>query len=65
MVLDALRHRPHITHLTVRDSVEILQRIGARKSYLIHMCHDLDHEETERTLPDSIRMSYDGLTLEW
>jgi phosphoribosyl 1,2-cyclic phosphate phosphodiesterase len=65
MILDALRHRPHQTHLTVADSVELLQRIGATRSFLTHMCHDLDHEETERSLPEGIRLSYDGLTLEW
>lgn len=64
MILDGLRHRPHATHLTVAQSVEILQRIGARRSYLVHMCHDLDHAETERTLPPGIALSYDGLVLE-
>jgi len=65
MILDALRHRPHKTHLTVKDSVEVLKRIGAGQSYIIHMCHDLDHEETQSSLPGSIHVSYDGLTLEW
>jgi phosphoribosyl 1,2-cyclic phosphate phosphodiesterase len=65
MILDALRHTPHKTHLVVKDSVALLQRIGAKESYLIHMCHDLDHDETQKLLPASIKMSYDGLTLEW
>lgn len=65
MILDALRHRSHSTHLSVSDTVSMLKRIGARRSYLIHMCHDLDHEETQKNLPDSIFVSYDGLTLEW
>jgi phosphoribosyl 1,2-cyclic phosphate phosphodiesterase len=65
MVLDGLRHRPHPTHLTVGVSVKLLQRIGAGKSYLIHMSHDLDHAATEESLPDGIRLAYDGMTLEW
>lgn len=65
MVLDALRHRSHKTHLTVENSVSLLQRIGAGKSYLIHMCHDLDHDKTQATLPESVFMSYDGLSVEW
>ena len=64
MVLDALRHRPHIAHFTVEESVGILRRICAKKSFLIHMCHDLDHVETEKSLPDGIRLSYDGLKVE-
>lgn len=65
MILDALRHRPHVTHLTVTESVETLRRIGARRSFLIHMCHDLDHEETQKSLPVSVEVSWDGLVVEW
>jgi phosphoribosyl 1,2-cyclic phosphate phosphodiesterase len=64
MILDGLRHRPHFSHITVEQAVEILGRIDAGQSYLTHMCHDLDHAETERDLPDSIRLAYDGLVLE-
>ncbi|MBL7075978.1 MAG: MBL fold metallo-hydrolase [Kiritimatiellae bacterium] len=65
MILDALRLRPHLTHLTLEDSVALLKQIGAGKSYIIHLCHDLDHEETQAKLPESCFVSYDGLTLEW
>ncbi|MCK5849827.1 MAG: MBL fold metallo-hydrolase [Kiritimatiellae bacterium] len=64
MILDALRHRPHKTHLTLKDSISILKRISAKQSYIIHMCHDLDHKDTERSLPDGINVSYDGMTVE-
>lgn len=65
MILDALRYRPHSTHLTLADSVAILKNIGARKSFVIHMCHDLDHNQTQKELPDSMFAAYDGLKLEW
>ena len=65
MILDALRHREHATHLTVAGSVRILQQIAARKSYLIHMCHELEHRETQKALPKGLFMSYDGLTMKW
>ena len=65
MVLDGLRKRPHPTHLTVEAAVGLLQRIGAKHSYLTHMCHDLDHEETQESLPTGIFISCDGMTLTW
>jgi phosphoribosyl 1,2-cyclic phosphate phosphodiesterase len=65
MILDGLRHRPHKTHLTVAQALALLQRIGAGESYLTHMTHDLDHAATERDLPESVRLSYDGLVLDW
>ncbi len=64
MILDGLRHRPHFSHMTVEQSVGILRRIGAGHSYLTHMCHDLDHAETERDLPETIHLAYDGLILD-
>jgi phosphoribosyl 1,2-cyclic phosphate phosphodiesterase len=63
MILDGLRHRPHATHMTVAESVEVLRQIGARRSYLTHMCHELDHVETQATLPAGIELSWDGLVV--
>jgi len=65
MILDALRIRPHLTHLTLEDSVALLTQIEAKTSYIIHLCHDLDHEATQAKLPETMSVSYDGLTLEW
>ena len=65
MILDALRLRPHLTHLTLEDSIALLRRIEAEKSYIIHLCHDLDHEQTQAKLPATMHVSHDGLTLEW
>lgn len=64
MILDALRFRPHLRHFTVEESIDVLQRIGAGESYLVHMCHDVAHVETEASLPDGIHLSYDGLTMD-
>jgi len=63
LVLSALRHKPHPTHATVAQAVGWARRIGARQTWLTHIAHELGHEETNRTLPENIRLAYDGLTL--
>lgn len=63
MILDGLRHRPHFSHMTIEQAVDVLQRIGAGRSYLTHMCHEVDHAETERDLPPTVRLAYDGLVI--
>jgi len=63
LVLDALRHAPHTTHLSFDAAVEAAETIGARRTYFIHMCHDLGHAETEARLPENIRLAHDGLRL--
>ena len=64
LVLSALRHRPHPTHFTVAQAIETAARIGARRTFFTHMCHDLGHEETSRTLPAGMALAYDGLVIE-
>lgn len=64
LVLDALRHRPHPTHYTIDEAVEVAQRIGARQTYLIHLTHNVLHAEEEGRLPDGIALGYDGLSFD-
>jgi phosphoribosyl 1,2-cyclic phosphate phosphodiesterase len=64
LALDCLRPRPHSTHLHYDLAVEYARRIGARRTFMIHMTHDFDHDELEGMLPEGMRAAYDGLTLE-
>lgn len=62
--LDALRHEPHPTHCTVEQAVRHAGRIGARRTFLTHIAHDLSHGETNAKLPEHVRLCYDGLRVE-
>jgi phosphoribosyl 1,2-cyclic phosphate phosphodiesterase len=65
LVLDALRKRPHPTHLSVGEALEVIERVGAGASWLTHLCHDHSHEDLEGELPAGVRVAYDGLRLEF
>ena len=65
LFLDALRHKPHPTHSTVENSLRIVERVKAKRAFFTHMCHDLPHEATNRSLPPHVRLSYDGMKLEF
>jgi phosphoribosyl 1,2-cyclic phosphate phosphodiesterase len=65
LVLNALWwSKPHPTHFTVEEAVEVARSLGAERTYLTHMTHLLRHEELEGRLPDGIRPAYDGLVVE-
>lgn len=64
LVLDALRLLPHETHFNLEQALTEAKRIGAKRTYLTHMCHLLKHTETEKQLPRAVRLAYDGLELE-
>lgn len=63
LVLDALRHRHHPTHLTIGQAVSIAHEVGAERTYFVHMTHDIGHAETQRDLPDGMMLAWDGLEL--
>jgi len=63
LVLDALRHRHHPTHLTLGQAVGVAHEVGAQQTYFVHMAHDLPHAETQDSLPEGMFLAYDGLTL--
>lgn len=64
LVLDALRHKPHPTHFSINEAIAAAGQIGALKTYLIHMSHNVDHEKDGKLLPEEIYFAYDGLTID-
>lgn len=60
LLLSALHHYPHHSHLTLEEAIDMALRIGARKTYLIHMSHYMGlHKEVNETLPECIHLAFD------
>jgi phosphoribosyl 1,2-cyclic phosphate phosphodiesterase len=64
LIIDALRHEPHPTHLSLGQALDVSKKACAKKTYLTHIGHDLGHAATEKILPPDVRIAYDGLRLE-
>jgi phosphoribosyl 1,2-cyclic phosphate phosphodiesterase len=64
LAIDALRDRPHPTHFTLAQALEVAGRLGPERTWLTHICHDLPHAATARRLPPGVEMAYDGLAVE-
>jgi phosphoribosyl 1,2-cyclic phosphate phosphodiesterase len=63
LVLNALRERPHPTHLSLFEAVEIIQELRPRRAYLVHLSHELSHAQATALLPEGIEVAYDGLVV--
>jgi phosphoribosyl 1,2-cyclic phosphate phosphodiesterase len=61
LVLDALRERPHPTHFSIGEALQVARQVGAGRTYFTHMCHDLAHAPTCEKLPAGMALAYDGL----
>ena len=65
LVICALRKTPHISHLNLSGALELIAKIGPRKSYLTHMSHEMGkHRDLLAELPSNVEPAYDGLVLE-
>ena len=63
LLLDCLRNEPHPTHFSYMESIDIAKMLGAKKTFLIHMTHDLEYDALSKKLPESIYVGYDGLKI--
>ena len=65
LVVNALRFdRPHHSHQLVDDAVAFARSVGAKRTLLTHMCHDIGlHEKVNSQLPEGVQLAYDGQVL--
>lgn len=66
LMVNALRFdRPHHSHQLVDDAIAFARQVGARRTLLTHMCHDIGlHDEVNRRLPSGFELAFDGQVLE-
>jgi phosphoribosyl 1,2-cyclic phosphate phosphodiesterase len=64
LVINALFHRSHPTHLSIPEAVETALAIGAKRAFLTHLTHETAHAALEAELPPQVRPAYDGLVVE-
>lgn len=64
LVLNALRERPHPTHLSLEEALEVIDDVKPECAYLVHLAHELSHEAASAQLPDHVSVAWDGLSIE-
>ena len=65
LVVSALRPEPHNTHQTLEQAIAMARRVGAARTYFIHMCHQAGRQcEADAQLPEGMAYAYDGLEIE-
>ncbi len=64
IVINGLRHEPHISHFNLDQAVELIKIWNPDKGYITHISHQLGlHNEINSKLPQGIELGYDGLTI--
>jgi phosphoribosyl 1,2-cyclic phosphate phosphodiesterase len=64
LVVNALQHTDHISHFSLQEALEFARKVGAEKTYLTHISHNLGrHEDVEQDLPTGVFLAYDTLSI--
>ncbi|MBF0199195.1 MAG: MBL fold metallo-hydrolase [Planctomycetes bacterium] len=72
LILDALRFREHSTHFNFTKALETVAFLKPKRTFFIHMSHDVKHHETQALFKDpkseyfskhDVSLAHDGLKL--
>jgi phosphoribosyl 1,2-cyclic phosphate phosphodiesterase len=60
LVIDGLRFRSHPTHYSIPEAIEVSRKLGARRTVLTHLSHEVEHRRDGASLPPGVELAYDG-----
>ncbi len=64
-VLDALRRKPHPTHIHLDRALDWIARARPRRAVLTNMHIDLDHAAITAETPGHVEVGFDGMTIDY
>ena len=63
LVVNALFHTEHPTHLSIPEALRVAAAVGAERTYLTHLTHESFHADLEAELPRGVTPAFDGLVV--
>ena len=51
LILDALRWRPHTTHFSLPEAIDVARQLRAKRTIFTHIGHELEHDAVSAQLP--------------
>jgi phosphoribosyl 1,2-cyclic phosphate phosphodiesterase len=65
LILNAVRIKPHHSHLNLEEALALIDELKPKKTYLTHISQYLGfHAEVEKSLPTNVYLAYDELAIE-
>jgi phosphoribosyl 1,2-cyclic phosphate phosphodiesterase len=64
LVINALRHKKHLSHFTLDEAIDLVQELNVPQAYFTHISHQLGkHQQINSELPNGVELAYDGMRL--
>lgn len=65
LVINALRQTEHISHFSLNEALDLIERVKPKRAFLTHISHLFGkHSEVSKKLPKGVEIAYDGLEIE-
>ena len=65
LIINALRRTSHMSHLSLQEALDIIDKLKPRRAFLTHISHQMGkHAEIQSILPPNVQLAYDGLEIE-
>ena len=65
LIIDALRHTEHSTHMNFAEALTVQAQIKPRRTYFTHLQCEIMHALEDPQLPAGVQLAYDQLELTW
>ncbi len=60
LIINALRFKPHMSHMSLEETLAVIDRVKPRRAYLIHESDGIGrHAVTSKQLPESVELAFD------
>ena len=64
LILDALRRKPHVSHLTLDEALQLIKELNPKQALLTHISHYMGkYDDLIKELPNNIAPAFDGQTI--
>ena len=61
-IINGLRKKPHISHFTLKEALNLIEEIKPSKAYITHISHQMGfYRDVQKELPPNVYLAYDGL----
>lgn len=66
LIINTVRKEKHISHFSLQEALQIIEKAAAPRNYLTHMSHQIGtHKELLEILPKNVLPAYDCLQVEF
>ena len=65
LIISALHHKPHYSHLSLGEAISIIQKVNPKHAFITHISHRMGlYDSVSKILPSNISLAYDGMRIE-